>query len=140
MSTTFASRNKTLPAVPSLRTNMQAIARALHVELGNEADATLSLVIDNVPVTISPTRNGRIAAFFQLADVDRVSHKVMVNALSEAAAWGVDGETQRFVVIDRYFALLWSPGPLPEKTLLAQLEEVIATALAVAQLAVSFPV
>jgi len=124
---------------PTLRANMESIARALRVELAPQADAALSLVIDNVPATIAPTRHGRIAAFFKLADADQVSRKVMVSALSEAAAWGVRGSTLRFVVLDGDFALLWSPAPMAQAELLEQLDEAIATGLAVAELVASFP-
>ena len=124
---------------PTLRASMESIARALRVELAPHAEAALSLVIDNVPATIAPTRQGRIAAFFKLAEADRVSRKVMVGALSEAAAWGVRGATLRFVVLDGDFALLWSPEPMTESDLLEQLDEAIATALAVAELVASFP-
>lgn len=125
---------------PMLRANMESIARSLRVNLAPSADAGLSLVINRVPTTIAPTPQGRVAAFFKLADIDRVSRKVMVSALSEAAAWGIRGATLRFVVLDGDFALLWSPEPMPEPDLLGQLDEAIETALAVAELITSFPV
>lgn len=138
-STTLQTARTNESQEPTLRSNMEAIARALRVEIAAHEDAALSLVIDNVPATFAATRHGRIAAFFKLGEADQVSRKVFLGALSESAAWGLRGATLRFVVMDGDFALLWSPVPMPDAALLEQLDEAIATALAVAELVASYP-
>jgi hypothetical protein len=125
---------------PTVRSNLQAIADVLGVELGDAADAGLALTFNQLmPVTISPGRNDRLAVCFQIAEVSNTSHRVWVSALSEAASWGLDGETLRFAVVNRYFVLLWTPAPMPPPTLVGLLYERIATAIALAQLARNFP-
>ncbi len=124
---------------PTVRESMEAIARALGVELGKAPDAGLALTFNDMPVTIAPGRNKRIAVCFQIAEAKKMSQSVWISALSEAASWGLEGETLRFVIVDRYFALLWTPAPTAEAALLAQLYETVATALAVTKLASDYP-
>ena len=124
----------------SPRESMTVIAEALGVELGAAPEAGLALLLNDVlPVTIAPSRHGRIAVCFQISEAKKTSQDVWISALSEAAGWGLDGETQRFVVVDRYLALLWTPQPLAKDVLLTRLYEVIAIAYAVAQLAAKHP-
>lgn len=119
-----------------MRAAMQAVARELKVDLGAAPDAGIAVLINQfMPVTIAPGHHGRIAAFFQIALADEVPQKVLLSALSEAVRWGLEGETLRFVVLDRYFTLLWTPVPEPEDDLIERLQENIVTALAIADLA-----
>lgn len=118
------------------RAAMQAFACELRVELGEAPDAGIAVLINDVmPVTIAPGRHDRIAVFFQIALAESVPQKVFISALSEAVGWGLDGETRRFVVLNRYFTLLWTPKPESENDLVEKLQENIATALAIAELA-----
>jgi hypothetical protein len=119
-----------------IRGAMQAMARELQVELGDAPDAGIAVLINKVmPVTIAPAHHGRIAAFFQIAHAEKVPQKVLISALSEAVRWGLEGETLRFVVLNRYFTLLWTPVPESKDELIERLQENIVTALAIADLA-----
>lgn len=119
----------------TVRSSMETIAKALGHPLGKAPDAGLALTVNDLPVTIAPGRNNRIAVCCQIAEARKVSPDVWISALSEAASWGLDGETMRFAVVDRYAVLLWTPAPQPGSELLPRLYETFATALAVADLA-----
>lgn len=123
---------------PTVRQCMETIATALGQPLSDAPDAGLALTVNGMPVTIAPGRNDRIAVCCQIAEARELSPNVWISALSEAASWGLEGETQRFAVVDRYAVLLWTPAPQPASELLPRLHEVFATALAVADLARRF--
>lgn len=122
-------------ATLSLRSGMEAIARALGTELGPQADAALALTINGLPVHIAPTSQGRIAAMLRVGAADTVSRQAVVAALAQSARWAAEGLTHRFVVLDGGLTLLWSPAPMPQARLLEQLEDAVVNALAVAALA-----
>lgn len=125
---------------PSIRSGMESIARALKVELGRAPDAGLAVVInDRMAVNIAPGPDQQIAAFFQIAEVDRVSSKVWISALSEAASWGLDADAPRFVVLNRYLTLLWTTPARTEEDLLGRLHEKIAIAMALNDLVKDHP-
>lgn len=120
----------------TVRDNMETIAQALKLELGAAHDAGLAFrVSTRVPATVAPGRNGRLVALLQIASAEQVSSTLWISALSEAAGWGLNGERQRFVVVDGHFALLWTTPPLPAPELLDQLYELFATAVALADFA-----
>jgi hypothetical protein len=123
-------------AAPTMRDDMQTIAQALKLELGAAHDAGLAFRVDNrVAATVAPGRNGRLVAILRIANAEQVSSTLWISALSEAAGWGLNGERQRFVVVDGHFALLWTTPPLPAPELLDQLYELFATAVALADFA-----
>ena len=127
---------QTLPATPTVRRNMEAIADKLGRTLGEHEDAGLAIRISGrVPATIAPGRNNRLVAMFMIAKAEQVPSTLWISALSEAAGWGIGGEHQRFVVVDGYFTLLWTTPALPERELLDQLYELFATAVALAAMA-----
>jgi hypothetical protein len=120
---------------PSPRDNMERLARTLQLDLGPAADAGLAFRIgQRVPATVAPGRNGRLVALLRIAEAAQVPPTVWISALSEAAGWGLDGERQRFVVVDGQFALLWTTPPLPGDAWLEQLYELFATAVALADM------
>jgi hypothetical protein len=119
---------------------MEVVAQVLKLELGAAQDAGLAFRVDNrVPATIAPGRNGRLVAVLRIANAEQVSSTLWISALSEAAGWGLNGERQRFVVVDGHFALLWTTPPLPAPELLDQLYELFATAVALAGFAAPEP-
>ncbi len=125
---------------PSVRDGMESIARALKVELGQAPDAGIAVVInDRMGVNIAPGPDQQITAFFQIAEASRVSSKVWIRALSEAASWGLDDDAPRFVVLNRYLTLLWTTPARTEGDLLARLHEKIAVALALSDLVKNHP-
>lgn len=125
-------------APPTVRDNIETIAQALKLELGSAHDAGLALRVNNrVSATVASGRNGQLVALFRIASVEQVSSTLWISALSEAAGWGLNGERQRFVVVDGHFALLWTTPPLPALELLDQLYELFATAVALADFAIS---
>jgi hypothetical protein len=116
---------------PTIRDNMETIARVLQLPLGAAGDAGLAFRIDDcVPATIVPGGHDRLVAMFWIAEAEQASPTLWISALSEAAGWGLDGERQRFVVVDGQFTLLWTTPPLAEPALLEQLYELFATAVA----------
>jgi hypothetical protein len=122
-------------STPTVRGCLEAFARALKTDLGSAPDAGLAITINDVlTVAIAPGRNGRLAAFFRIAEASALNNELWISTLSEAATWGVDGENQRFVVVEGHLAILWTPLPQPAQVLLPQLNEIIATALAVTEL------
>ena len=123
-------------ATPTVRDNMETIAQALKLELGAAHDAGLAFrVCTRVPATVAPGANGRLVALLRIASAEKVPSTLWISALSEAAGWGLNGERQRFVVVDGHFALLWTTPPLPAPELLDQLYELFATAVALADFA-----
>ena len=125
-------------AVPSLRQNMHWLASALLQPLGEAADAGLALRFGrNVTATIAPGRHGRLVAMFSIGAAEQMPATVWISALSEAAGWGLAGENQRFVVVDGQFVLLWTTPALPEQELVGQLHELVATAVALAEMTAS---
>jgi hypothetical protein len=125
---------------PSVRDGMEAIARALKVELGRAPDAGIAVVInERMGVNIAPGLDQQITAFFQIAEANQVSSKVWISALSEAASWGLDGDAPRFVVLNRHLTLLWTTPARTEEDLLARLHEKIAVALALSDLVKNHP-
>lgn len=122
--------------LPTLRDNMRWLARALKQTLGDRPDSGLALRIRRcVTATITPGQNERIVALFRIGAVERMPAAVWIGALSEAAGWGLNGERQRFVVVDGHFTLLWTTPPLAERELLDTLFELMATAVALAEMA-----
>jgi hypothetical protein len=118
-------------AAPTVRDNMVTIAQTLKLELGTAPDAGLAFRVSTcVPATVAPGRNGRLVAILRIANAEQVPSALWISALSEAAGWGLNGERQRFVVVDGHFALLWTTPPLPAPELLDQLYELFATAVA----------
>jgi hypothetical protein len=120
----------------TVRRNMESIADALGLELGVADDAGLAIRIDDrLSATITPGRNERLVAMFRIGRAETLPIALWISALSEAAGWGLNGERQRFVVLDGDFTLLWTTPPQDPDTLLAELYELFATALAVANIA-----
>jgi hypothetical protein len=123
-------------SAPTVRDNMETIAQTLKLELGAAQDAGLGFrVSTRVPATVAPGRNGRLVAILRIANAEQVPSTLWISALSEAAGWGLNGERQRFVVVDGHFALLWTTPPLPAPELLDQLYELFATAVVLADFA-----
>ena len=121
---------------PTLRQNMQWLARALEQPLGEAPNAGLALRIGRcVTATIAPGRQDCLVALFCIGPAEQMPTTVWISALSEAAGWGLAGERQRFVVVDGHFTLLWTTPPLPEPELLECAHELIATAVALAEMA-----
>ena len=125
-------------AASALHDGIAAIAGAL--QLPAEADTAdgLSITIGDMPVCIEPTTHGRIAAFFELGEVARVSVSVMLSLLAEAAAWSSDGEAMRFAIVGDKLVLLWTPVPMAVTALVAQWREALATAVSAHTLAAQF--
>ena len=120
----------------TVRRNMESIADALGLALGVADDAGLAIRIDDrLSATIAPGRNERLVAMFRIGRAETLPIALWISALSEAAGWGLNGERQRFVVLDGDFTLLWTTPPQDPDTLLADLYELFATALAVANIA-----
>ena len=121
--------------VPTIRGNMESVARALRRPLGEASDAGLACRINGcVSVAIAPGRHNRLVVMLRIVEAEQIAPTVWISALSEAAAWGQRGERQRFVVVDGMFALLWTTPPLAERELLDQLYELFATAVALASM------
>lgn len=123
-------------AASGLHDGIAAIARALQLPAGADTAEGLSVTIGDMPVCIEPTTHGRIAAFFELGDVARVSVPVMLSLLADASAWG--GEALRFAVVGDNFVLLWTPAPMASTALVAQWREAVATAVSARTLAAQF--
>ncbi len=120
---------------PTIRSNMESVARALRRPLGEASDAGLACRINGcVSVAIAPGRHNRLVVMLRIVEAERVAPTVWISALSESAAWGLSGERQRFVVVDGMFALLWTTPPLAEQELLEQLYELFATSVALASM------
>jgi hypothetical protein len=116
---------------PTIRSNIESVARALRRPLGEADDAGLAFRINGcVSVAVAPGRDNRLVVTLRLVEAAQVAPTVWINALSDSAAWGMSGERQRFVVVDGMFALLWTTPPLAERELLDQLYELFATAVA----------
>lgn len=123
-----------------LRRNMQTIARTLGLPLGEAEDAGLAFRIrDRVSATVAPGRSDRLVAILRVAEVQQVPSTLWISALSEAAGWGLEGERQRFVVLDGHLALLWTTPELPDDELLDRLYGLFATAVALAEAADTAP-
>ena len=117
---------------PSLRENMESIASALGLELGEQEDAGLAWDLgERVSATIAPGRNGRLTTLLWIADVRQMPQTLLASALAEAAQWGVAGERQRFVVVDGHFCLLWTTTPMPSPELLEHVSGLFATAVTI---------
>lgn len=136
---TFPSQRKAAPTLdehPSLRDNMESIASALGLDLGEQEDAGLALAVgEQVTATIAPGRNGRITTLLWISEVRQISQALWASALAEAADWGLAGERQRFVVVDGYFCLLWTTTPMKSPELIEHLYELFATAVAIGAMA-----
>lgn len=124
-------------AAADVHDGIAAIAQALQLTLDDPAEG-LSIEIDDMPVCIEPTTDGRLAAFFKLGEAAQVSVPVMVNLLADASAWGSEGESLRFAVVDADVVLLWTPVPMAPAALLAQWREAVATAVSARTLATRF--
>ena len=120
---------------PTIRSNMEAVARALRRPLGEASDSGLTFRINGcVSVAVAPGRHNRLVVMLRIAEAEQIAPTVWISALSESAAWGLSGERQRFVVVDGMFTLLWTTPPLVERELLDQLYELFATAVALASM------
>jgi hypothetical protein len=118
---------------PTQRQSMESIARVLRLSWRETPNSGLACrIASRVPATIAPRRNNRLVAMFRVAAAHRVPRSLWKRALSEAAAWGLSAERQRFVVADGSRRLLWITPPLHKRGLLDQLNELFATAVALA--------
>jgi hypothetical protein len=128
---------------PSLKGNLRSIAQALGLTLGDAPEAALAFSVQGrveaaiapVPV-VAPGQGQRLAVILRIAEAGQVPPAVWIGALSEAAGWGLADEGRRFVVLDGHFALLWTTPPLAERELLERLDDLLSTALALAEMAV----
>lgn len=118
----------------SPRDVMERISQRLGAVLGDSKEPILAFVIDNqVAVNVAVDGN-RLSVFCRIADVSQMSPSAWVAMLTEAANWGVDGESMRFAVIDPFVALMWSEPATDPDAMLERLQLVMSRAVAVARM------
>jgi hypothetical protein len=107
---------------------LDALRRSLHLPaaggaLPNELHFALEPQVD-VGVVCGADR---VAMLSELAPVSALSLTGVLDALEEAATWGLAGESLRLVVLEQMLALLWTvPLPQEPQGFVIQATEVLA--------------
>ncbi|HYS68177.1 MAG TPA: type III secretion system chaperone [Paraburkholderia sp.] len=124
---------KTAPKL-SPRDVMAHMSQRLGAVLGDSQEPVLAFIIDNQVAVNIAADGDRLSVFCRIADVSQMSPKAWVAMLTEAANWGVDGESMRFAVIDPFVALMWSEPATDPDAMLERLQLVMSRAVAVARM------